>query len=195
MHPNISVELIADPITAFPVCPLPQGYYFRPYETGDERTWTAIQRAAEPFFAIEDSLFRAEFGNDETTIRQRMLFVERNDGAPAGTITAWWQDDWHGRGQWGQIHWVAVHPDHQRLGISKAMLSRAMEALAGQYPRAMLGTSTGRLWAIKVYLDFGFRPDSLGLAQPDVVDAWHAVQRILQHPALEDLPAASPSQE
>jgi GNAT superfamily N-acetyltransferase len=185
MPPNIFVHMIADPIATIPVYPLPDGYHFRPYRSDDEATWTAIQRAAEPFFAIEDGLFRAQYGDDEKSLGERMRFVERNDGTPAGTITAWWKDDWEGRGQWGQIHWVAVHPEHQRHGISKAMMTWAMQKLAGHYPRAMLGTSTGRVWAIKVYLDFGFCPDPKGLEQPVVLDAWRAVQTVLQHPRLD----------
>ena len=46
-------------------------------------------------------------------------------------------------------------------GLRKPMMTRAMQRLAESHPNAMLGTSTGRIWALKVYLDFGFYPDPL----------------------------------
>ncbi|MEZ4640272.1 MAG: GNAT family N-acetyltransferase [Caldilineaceae bacterium] len=185
MGDNVSVHMISDPIGAFPVIDLPMGYSFRAYRTGDEATWNFVQRGAERFFEIEDTLFRREFGHDEAILAQRMAFVVAPNGDAAATITAWWQDDWRGRGRWGQIHWVAVHPAHQRRGLSKPMMTWAMQQLAASYPRAMLGTSTGRAWAIKVYLDFGFVPDPVEMEKPEIVDAWRILQEKIRHPVLE----------
>jgi GNAT superfamily N-acetyltransferase len=187
MMTDVDVHMICDPIGDFPRLALPPGYRFRAYRTGDEATWTGIQRAAEPFFAIKDTLFRQEYGDDEAILRERMIFVESADGSPAGTITAWWQDDWQGRGAWGQIHWVAVHPQHQRRGISGAMMTEAMGRLSLWHGRAMLGTATGRVWAIKVYLDFGFRPDPSELTAPEVLAGWRNVDEQIHHAGLAEI--------
>ncbi len=184
MNPNLSVHMICEPIDRFPDIALREGYSLRLYQPGDETTWTAIQRAAEPYFAIEETLFRQEYGDDEAMLAQRMAFVTDADGAAIATISAWAKEDWRGEGAWGQIHWVAVHPDHQRCGISKAMMTWAMHRLAAHYPRAMLGTSTGRVWAIKVYLDFGFLPDPIELLQPEIGEAWQSVQDEIAHARL-----------
>jgi hypothetical protein len=65
------------------------------------------------------------------------------------------------------------------------MMTHAMTRLAASHPTAMLGTSTGRTWALKVYLDFGFYPDPDELeAKPEVRDAWQALQTRLNHPLL-----------
>ncbi|MBX3001876.1 MAG: GNAT family N-acetyltransferase [Caldilineaceae bacterium] len=181
---NVDVHMICDPIGAFPARVLPPGYRFRAYRPGDEITWTAIQRAAEPFFAIEETLFRQEYGDDDGILSERMVFVESADGTPVGTITAWWKDDWQGRGEWGQIHWVAVHPHHQRQGISGAMMTEAMQLMQRWHKRAMLGTATGRVWAIKVYLDFGFRPDPKELGDPTILAGWRAVDAQIHHAGL-----------
>lgn len=181
---NVDVHMICEPMGAFPMRTLPPGYRFRAYQPGDEATWTEIQRAAEPFFAIKDTLFRQEYGDDETALAERMIFVESADGSPAGTITAWRQHDWRGRGAWGQIHWVAVHPHHQRRGISAAMMTEAMARLQRWHGRAMLGTATGRIWAIKVYLDFGFRPDPSELADPSILAGWRSVDEQIHHAGL-----------
>jgi hypothetical protein len=65
------------------------------------------------------------------------------------------------------------------------MMTHAMNRLAQSHPNAMLGTSTGRIWAIKVYLDFGFYPDPRELeAKPEVIEGWTQVQAQLNHPLL-----------
>ncbi|MET9019175.1 GNAT family N-acetyltransferase, partial [Actinopolymorpha sp. NPDC004070] len=113
------------------------------------------------------------------------FFVETLGGEPAGSITAWWEHDRHNPDERGRIHWVVVHPDHQRRGLTKPMMTRAMRRLADSHPSAVLGTSTGRTWALKVYLDFGFHPDPDELAsKPEVAAGWHGVQARLRHPLL-----------
>jgi GNAT superfamily N-acetyltransferase len=78
-----------------------------------------------------------------------------------------------------------VHPDHQRRGISKAMMTSAMHRLAQSHAGAILGTSSGRPWAVKVYLDFGFHPLAAQLQEPEVLAGWRYVQSVLHHPAIE----------
>lgn len=183
-RPNVSVHMLRQGLDDFPHYQLPVGYTFRTYRPGDEVVWIRLQRAAEPFFTIEDDLFHQQFGQHPHALLDRMFFVETASGEPVATITAWWQENWQNRGQWGQIHWVAVHPRHQRQGISKAMMTRAMQRLARDHWRAMLGTSSGRIWAIKVYLDFGFHPDVEELHEEKIREAWRTLQAELAHPLL-----------
>jgi len=165
----------------------PAGYRIRSYRLGDAPRWLELVRAAEPFFVIHDDLFEKQFGTERNALWDRMFFVETttdNGCVPVGTVTAWWQSNWRERGDWGQIHWVAVHPAHQGRGLAKPMMTQALQRLAQSHDRAMLGTSTGRIWAIKVYLDYGFVPDPQELGDVAHRDAWCAVQCILSHPAL-----------
>lgn len=163
---------------------LPPGYRFRTYQPGDEAHWTALHRAAEPYIEITDALFDEQFGDHVDQLADRMFYVVANDGAVVGSATAWWQDDPAGGAPAGMVHWVVVDPDHQGQGLSKAMLTRVMTRLAASHTRAMLGTSSGRPWAIKVYLDFGFRPDPTELDDLRVRQGWADVQGVLNHPAL-----------
>jgi hypothetical protein len=82
---------------------------------------------------------------------------------------------------------VAVHPQHQRRGISGAMMTEAMGQLKQWHGRAMLGTATGRVWAIKVYLDFGFRPDPSELTAPEVLAGWRNVDEQIHHAGLAEI--------
>ncbi|NJN81934.1 MAG: GNAT family N-acetyltransferase [Caldilineaceae bacterium] len=163
---------------------LPAGYHFRGFRPGDDRTWTAIVRAAEPFQTIADDLFGREYLANAGALPERMFFVATDAGDDVATISAWWQSDWRNPHDAGRIHWVAVRPDHQGRGPSKAMMTQAMNCLARHHDRAMLATSSGRVWAIKVYLDFGFLPDPQQLDLGEVAAAWRQLQDSLHHPRL-----------
>lgn len=182
---NVSVHMIRDDVADFPYFELPAGYRFRMYREGDDVTWTALQQAAEPFFEVKPELFVREYGEHLDALPDRMFFVETLEGEAVGSISAWWERERNNPMERGRIHWVVVHPNHQRRGITKPMMTRAMERLAVSHPNAMLGTSTGRVWAIKVYLDFGFYPDPTEMAEkPEVLEAWRELQGVLNHPLL-----------
>ena len=90
---------------------------------------------------------------------------------------------------WGRIHWVCIVPQHQRKGLCRPMMTAAMNRLkALGHERAILGTQTPRLVAIKVYLDFGFVPDlgddAPGAAGGESRRAWRLVKQELSHPGL-----------
>lgn len=163
---------------------LPAGYRFRTWRAGDDETWMELIRAAEPFFVIKDTLFEKDFSERLDALPERMFFVETESGTTVGTTTAWWQPNWRESGDWGQIHWVAVRPDYQGFGLSKPLVARALRRMAQDHSRAMLGTSTGRAWAIKVYLDYGFVPDPSEMEREEIVAAWRQLQQVLKHPAL-----------
>lgn len=182
---NVSVHMVRDDLENFPHYDLPAGYRFRMYREHDDVTWTRLHMAAEPFIRVKPELFEREYGNDLDVLPDRMFFVETENGEAAASISAWWDRIRSNPGERGRIHWVVVHPDHQRRGLTKPMMTRAMQRLAESHPSALLGTSTGRIWAVKVYLDFGFYPDPEELAsKPQVADAWRELQALLNHPLL-----------
>jgi GNAT superfamily N-acetyltransferase len=181
---NTLLTMVRDHMVEYPDFSLPPGYQFRNYRDGDAGTWTDLHTAAEPYIDITPDLFLREFGSAQDALPDRMFFVETAAGQPIGSITAWWEKDRFGPAERGRIHWVIVHPDHQGRGIAKAMMTRAMCRLRRSHHRAMLGTSSARIAAIKVYLEFGFRPEPSELLNPQVMAAWQRVQMELRHPAL-----------
>lgn len=182
---NVAVHMVRDDLLDFPHYELPPGYRFRTYRDGDDETWTAIQIAAEPFIKVTPELFVREYGEHLDALPDRMFFVETEAGEAVGSISAWWERNRDNPMERGRIHWVVVHPNHQRRGLTKPMMTRAMQRLAQSHPSAMLGTHSERIWAIKVYLDFGFYPDPAEMeAKPEVVEAWRRVQQRLNHPLL-----------
>ena len=182
---DAGVHMIRPDMANLPAWPLPEGYRFRPYRPGDEVTWVALHLDAEPLFTVTQAHFDESFGAQAGLLPDRMWFVQTAAGEDVGSIAAWWQDDWQGRGAWGQIHWVVVARAHQRRGLSKPMVAHALHAMARTHQRAMLGTSTLRPWAIKCYLDCGFVPDPAERTEHTAVAGWMALQQLLAHPALQ----------
>lgn len=179
-----SVRMVCDGFEGVPQVALPAGYRFRAYRMGDDAVWMEIQRAAEPFFTIVDELFENEYGSHREALAERMWFVETDEGTPVGSISAWWESGSDVPNDRGRIHWVVIHPDHQRRALSKPMMTLAMNYMSQHHPGAVLGTSSGRPWAVKVYLDFGFLPDPPDLDDAETLQAWRDVQSVIDHPAL-----------
>lgn len=183
---KVEVWMVRPTLADLPCWTLPPGFRLRTFRPGDDRTWLDLHLDAEPYVPIDAELWVSQFGGWDNVLAERMFFVETEVGEPVGSITAWWKPDWQGRGEWGLIHWVVVKRAFQRRGLAKPMVAHALRFLAARHSRAMLGTSTGRLWAIKTYLDAGFVPDPLERTKPDVVAGWEEVQGVLHHPGIQD---------
>lgn len=165
---------------AIPEAPLPAGFRMRAMTASEGPIWEEIWSDAEPFIKIEPGLFLKSFGDDRPAIPQRCFLLISPQGSPVGTISAWYSKNFKGD-DWGRIHWVAIKKEAQGHGLARAMMTFAMHEMSRWHPRAMLDTSTGRVGAIKIYLDYGFVPD---LEAPHAVEAWGAFKKKLNHPAL-----------
>ena len=181
---DIGVRMECDTLLHFPQIDFPAGYAIRHYQPGDEAAWQHLHRIGDSLSKCEfnDALFVAQFGSDPEPLRSRMFYVTAPNGDSVGTITAWFTDEVPAR---GRIHWVIVHPEHRRRGLTKPMMTHAMRRLAQDHSLAMLDTSLGRPWAIKVYLDFGFHPTQAAMADPLLRQGWATLQEQLQHPLLQ----------
>ena len=173
----LELVLVRESLDNIPQHPLPPGYRMRTYRRGDRRTWVSIERASEPFGRITRKTFDASFGEDLGAMPRRCLFLLAAGGEEVGTITAWYDRNYRGR-RWGRIHWVAIIPAHRGRGLSKCMMTVAMDRLrALGHRRVVLGTHTPRIAAIKTYLDFGFQPE---ITTPEAERAWRLVRRHLR---------------
>jgi beta-glucuronidase len=175
-----AVIMVRSHMRDIPQYPFPAGHGLRGMTTDDIGLWTDIQRDAEPYFAIGDTLFRDEFGDDMEAIGRRCFIVTDDRGLGVGTISAWYDRDFRGR-EYGRIHWVAIRPRYQRKGLARAALSVAMQTLSRWHDRSYLLTSGERIGAIALYLGFGFEPD---MVPANARAAWEEVGRKLDHPAI-----------
>jgi len=155
---NVPITLIRHSLDALPEYQLPAGYEIRSYVPGDEHAWIEIHRQAERFNIITMERFIRAFGTDSAELHARQLYLRTAADEPIGTATAWFACDADGA-MIGRVHWVALIPAYQGRGLSKPLLARVCQQLhACRYPRAYLVTSTARLPAINLYLQFGFVP-------------------------------------
>lgn len=182
--PDLGVTMVRDNLAAIPHVDFPSGYAIRAYRPGDVAHWLHLHRIGDRF--IDDAIFTEayfaeQFGADQALLQSRMFYIESARGEVVGSISAWFTNEQPAR---GRIHWVIVHPDHRRRGLTKPMMSHAMQRLAQDHQSAMLDTSIARPWAIKVYLDFGFHPLPAELTTPEIFQGWVALQRMLNHPLL-----------
>ncbi len=155
---NQPVMMVCENLENPPACSLPAGYSWRWFKPGDQKTWLEIQSAAEPFRKIHPQLFAEQFGNNESIIARRMLFVLDKNKRPIATGTAWF-DDYFSDEKYGRIHWLAVIPEEQNRGLGKAMMTFLCQKLLDLgCAKAYLRTSAARPAAIHLYLKSGFVP-------------------------------------
>ena len=98
---------------------------------------------------------RSYISNIVSSMRRR-LFIQNPAGEKIATATIWWEYSGKRRDPW--VSYVAVKPDYQGLGLSKALLSRLLELSAeieGDR-KVYLHTQTWSHRAVKLYEKFGF---------------------------------------
>lgn len=69
----------------------------------------------------------------------------------------------------GYLHWVAVHPDHQGLGLAAILTTAVMREFVATHAltACVLETQDPGLPAIKTYLKLGFRPVMADESHPE----------------------------
>lgn len=153
--PMIGLMMAIDNLDNLPVYPLPERYGWRYFRPGDEKIWVEIEKSAGEFQTFERGMekFRKYYPEDEP-LKDRMIFLTDN-GTPFSTATAWFGEE---EGQ-GHLHWVSVDEAHQGQGLSKCVVSLAMQRLKEiGYTHAYLTTQTASWVAIRLYAKFGFHP-------------------------------------
>ncbi len=152
--------MLREDMDNLPSWPLPESYSLKNYQAGDAVRWAEIETSCGEFARAEDALakFNRSFP-DESKMPGRCFFSIASDGTYCGTATAWSGKPPNSSTQIGQLHWVGVSEEHQRKGLSKALVSAAMHRMAALgETSAFLHTQTWSWVAIGVYLRAGFRP-------------------------------------
>lgn len=186
----VDIAMIRRDLEAIPQHDLPAGIVARTYRPGDELSWQAIQAAADKLNAITPELFQQQFGTDEAILAARQFYLLR-DTEPVATATAWYGDAAAGR-HLGRVHWVAVLPEEQGKGLSKPLMALVCNRLRELgHGRAYLTTSTGRIPAVNLYLQFGFSP---WIRSDEEAAAWQQLEGQLRQPWQPPRRLSRPSQ-
>jgi GNAT superfamily N-acetyltransferase len=174
---NLRLNLVRPDLNALPVASLPPGYSWRWFQPGDAAHWLHIHHDADPLNDITPDLFTRQFGVDFAQLSGRQLFVADAIGRVVGTGTAW-PETVCGKDACGRVAWLAVLRQFQGRGLGKSLLAATCARLREfGCAHACVVTSTGRLRAVNLYLQFGFRPE-LHTAEDQAV--WDQVFSALQ---------------
>ncbi len=128
---------------------------FRSFEAGMDSAWLSIQDRSDHYNVFPPGTFEKEFGNNESDLAKRMLFLEIG-GELIATASAWYpHGDWSS--EYGRVHWVAVVPEFQGRGLSKVLLTQVLTAMSELgYTKSYLTTGSVRMPAIRLYEKFNF---------------------------------------
>jgi GNAT superfamily N-acetyltransferase len=179
---NIPVTMVRPHLEEIPAHTLPASYFLRTYRPGDEQAWVEIQTAADRYNTITSDLFVREFGRDKSVLVERQLYICDADDAAIGTAAAWFSNSYRGQ-LFGQVHWVAIVPHKQGLGLSKPLMAAVCDRLKELgHSQAYLTTSTARIPAINLYLQFGFKPQ---IDNTEDAEVWRKLQSHLNAPTVQ----------
>lgn len=157
-YKNIVMKIPAEQIALIEEPALPSGFRFAFYEDGRERDWAQIEASVLEFDSpqLAEEYFRLDYLPHRELLKQRCLFVLGPDGTPAATATAWFAVSV--LGYQPSLHWVAVRPDYQGLGLGKAVIQKAtrlfLQTDAGR--DVLLHTQTWSHKAIRIYQNLGY---------------------------------------
>ena len=137
---------------------LPEGYSFSYFKSGDEKEWAKIEASVIEFSseASASEFFAETFLTFFPELERRCIFIENEKGEKIATTMAWWEYVGVHRRPW--IHWVAVKPEYQGMGLGKAVVAEATRIMTDIEGEAdfYLHTQTWSHTAIRVYLDAGY---------------------------------------
>lgn len=178
---RIKLKMVRNDLQKIPEYLLPEGFRFRFFQKGDEKTWAKIETLAGEFENEEAALerFSTEFGAHIDDMMERCLFIENEQGEAIATTTAWY-GDLRGTIE-GRIHWVGVIPTYQGRGLAKPLLSKAMNILKEHHRSAYLTSQTTSYQAINMYLNYRFEPY---LLEETCEEAWRLMEEVLERDIL-----------
>lgn len=168
--------------TPAPLYDLPGGYGFQTFRAGDEGNWASIETSVLEFDGEFSALmyFNEKFMPFSGELSRRCLFIENERGEKVATATAWWDEIETRRYPW--LHWVAVKPRFQGIGLGKALVSKVTELmieLEGDMD-FYLHTQTWSYKAIGVYKAHGYQPTDEKPLYKNRKDNYKKAMRILK---------------
>jgi len=153
---NFEVRMVHEKLAETPVFQCPKPFAIELYQPGREDDWLKIHEQSDQFNIFTSFVFADQFGRDVAALQDCQFYLVDREGEPIGTATAWTDPRTIYS---GRVHWVAILPQFQGLGLSKPLLSAVCQKLLSMgHTKGCLSTSTARIAAIKLYLKFGFRP-------------------------------------
>jgi len=176
----------------FQVPVLPEGFFYKMYEDGNQYDWARLEARVNEFDTQEKALtyFENEYSNPYCNeLYKRCVFVCNPDGVPLATATAWFMSSSLGMKSW--LQWIACDPDCQGRGLGRAVIAKALSLYRNMNfdSDIYLHTQSWSHKAVYLYWQLGFE---LFLID-DIKVSWHREPgfRIMKNEPLEALEVMS----
>lgn len=157
-YKNIIMVFESRGFQGLPQPALPDGYYLRCYEKGDEKQWAVIEHAVGEFESRFKArrYFKKQYMTEMDKLYERLVFACDKNGLPVANCSLWHSEQ-HERVP--MIHWVATLPEHQNLGLGRAVVAKCLQISGQSSPGkdVFLHTQTWSYKAVKMYHELGFR--------------------------------------
>ncbi len=138
---------------------LPKDFSFRFYRENDAEHWARIETSVDEFDEEKEAVdyYSKEFIPHTDELKRRCVFVCNPAGLPVGTGTAWYCVN-NGK-RYSQLHWIAVCPEYQKMGLGKAVVQRVLNIFQEIAPDTdvWLSSQTWSHDAVWLYHCLGFR--------------------------------------
>jgi len=155
------MEMKVEKISSTPEATLPQGFSFRLHDGSEDDVlhWSRIETAVQEFDSQDEArtYFMEEFYPHINEVQKRCVFVVNADGLPIATASGWFSYDENGDIV-NRLHWVAVCPEYQGLGLGRSVSTKAINICAKLTPgkKMWLNTQTHSHRAVMLYHKLGF---------------------------------------
>lgn len=149
-------------------------YHIRAYRDSDEQGWieTCRNGLVGDDYTIDD--FYENMLGDKYVDSENIFFILNDNDDIVATAAALKTDDT----EKGTLHMVSVRKDYRGKGLSKPITEKVMQYFYdNEYKSVSLSTDDWRYAAVKVYLEFGFKPY---LYEDGMVERWEKLLTILK---------------
>lgn len=160
MLPYYGVIMQKKDVCLYPKYELKIGFSFVTYTTEMEYDWCRIQVKAGMTATWHEAkaVFEQKFIPYPELLSKYCVFI-MNPENYAVAVAMLWPGKHFGKEHW-RLHWVAVDPDYQGLGLGKALITRLLDIFDTEVHGEWLYV-TSQSWnycAINIYYHFGFHP-------------------------------------
>lgn len=179
----INLYLIYKDLTKIPDSPLPYGYSFRFFREGDEKTWAKIEVSSGDIIDMKTAHvdFERYYKNKIDELKTRCIFLLNEKGEAIGTATGFYLNQPLNETITGDMHWVAIKKEYQGKGLSKPLITKAMQVMLGHgHKGAFVHTQTHTWLAAKIYLDLGWKAYNGKQSPEEFNEGWEIVKKQIE---------------